>query len=126
MIHRVNGTIHVQPGEDGAIDHVTIEYDQPVKFGLQNHLLSMLDKSQINNKRIMISVEVYDMDQLTLDERPQTINESHGFTEAYHHDIDEETKECRKCHANYRTLTELMCPVIGIEEVANFRIEEGI
>lgn len=53
----------------------------------------------------------------------QALNEKYKLTEIYHHDIDDKTKKCKKCHKNISELIGRikLCPVIGVEEVARFR-----
>lgn len=53
------------------------------------------------------------------------LNKKYGLTEIYQHALDG-TGVCKKCHKHVSELKKKVCPVIGKEEVANFRIDEGL
>lgn len=51
------------------------------------------------------------------------LNTAYGLTKTYQHDIDDKTKKCKKCREHVSKLegTTKLCPVMGPEEVAQFR-----
>lgn len=51
------------------------------------------------------------------------LNELYGLTKVHQHDIDDDTHKCKKCHKSVEELNGSLklCPIIGAEEVAQFR-----
>ena len=51
----------------------------------------------------------------------QELNKKFGLDKSYHHDIDDNTKQCKKCHQTINKLRIKLCPVVGQKEFNNMR-----
>jgi len=53
-------------------------------------------------------------------ETPSELNKQLGLTENYQHDIDDKTRQCKKCHKAITEIELKVCPVVGADEFARY------